>query len=320
MSNRVIELEPRPAVLLSVLGLLLIAYAWPIWLQHKQFDRITAMEATIQQQTAILDAALGTALPVKMSPEWESHLEKIEATVADPDLWPTNASQAEELMDKLSKLISELSPLSEASYFPRLSSVRWAVVAFDGLHRTPAPDEPLDNLAEHIRAIADAKPEGVVSDLDQRLRETAADIANRAEDQLIEETVQQARRYLPSEETAQQDSLAPEASIVEVYEIMGIYEDDSYRGKEIRGLRTRLQHQMAIREAQQRAAALNDQWAKAKALAPSQATVYETAANMLLREVTAGPRSIGIAGHSAADLRQFRRRDTTCRRSDERQG
>ena len=296
MSNRVIELEARPAVLFSVLGLLLIAYAWPIWFQHQQFDRITTMEATIQHQTEILNAALGNVLPVKMSAEWEGRLEEIEATVADPDLWPTNADQAEELFENLSQLISELSPLSESTYFPRLSLVRWAGVAFDGLHRTPAPDEPLDNLAEQIRAIADAKPRGVVSDLEQRLRQTADDFASRAEEQLVETTVQQARRYLTSEEITRQDSLAPEASIAEVHEILGLYEDDAQRGAEISSLRTRLQHHMAISEAQGHAAALNDQWAKAKALASSQATVYETGANILLREVTTARAVLALQG------------------------
>ena len=296
MSKRVIELEARPAVLFSVLGLLLIAYAWPIWFQHQQFARITTMEATIQHQTEILNAALGNVLPVKMSPDWEGRLEELEATLADPDLWPTNASQAEEFFENLSQLISELSPLSESTYFPRLSLVRWAGVAFDGLHRTPAPDEPLDNLAEQIRAIADATPAGVVSDLEQRLRQTADDFASRAEEQLVETTVLQARRYLTSEDTTRQDPLAPDASVAEVYEILGIYENDSQRGDDIKDLRKKLQYRMAIREAQSQAAELNDQWAKAKTLATSQATVYETAANMLLREVTAARAVLALQG------------------------
>ena len=296
MSNRVIELEARPAVLFSVLGLLLIAYAWPIWFQHQQFNRITTMEATIQHQTEILNAALGNVLPVKMSPEWEGRLEELEATFADPYLWPTNASKAEEFFENLSQLISELSPLSESTYFPRLSLVRWAAVAFDGLHRTPAPDEPLDNLAEQIRAIADAKPAGVVSDLEQRLRQTADVFSDRAEEQLVETTVQQARRYLTSEATTRKDPLAPDASVAEVHEILGIYENDSQRGDEIKDLRKKLQHRMAIREAQSQAADLNDQWAKAKTLSTSQATVYETSANLLLREVTAARAVLALQG------------------------
>ena len=296
MSNRVIGLEARPAVLISVLGLLLIAYAWPIWLQHQQFDRITTMEATIQHQTEILNAALGNVLPVKMSTEWEGRLEALETTVADSNLWPNDASQTEDFIEKLSNLISELSPLSESSYFPRLSLVRWAAVAFDGLHRTPAPDEPLDNFAEQIRAIADAKPAGVLSDLEQRLRQTAADFSNRAEEQLFETSVQQARRYLTSEDTTRQDPLAPDASVAEVYEVLGIYENDSQRGDEIKDLRKKLQHRMAIREAQSQAVELNDQWAKAKTLATSHATVYEISADILLREVTAARAVLALQG------------------------
>ena len=289
MSSKVIGLEARPPLLYSVLGLLLAAYAWPVWLQYEQFNRITAIEAAVRHQTAVLEQALGTALPVKMPPEWERRLEELEATVENPGKWPQSTSEAEEFIDKLSQLISELSPLSEASYFPRLSSVRWAAVAFDGLHTTPATGEPLDNLADRIRAIADARPEGVVSDLEQKLRETADNFSRKAEVQLIETNVQMAQRYLTDEGTSEVD-------ISEIYEVLGLYENNLQRGDEIREIRSKLQELMVIHEAQEQAAALNDQWAKAKALAASQPSVYETAVNMLLREVTAARTVLALQG------------------------
>ena len=314
MSKKLIESSTRPAVLSFMLLLLLIACAWAIGLQyqqferistteaaiqelqHRQLDRITGIETTTQQQTEILNAALGNALPFKMSPEWEGRLEELEAKVVEPDLWPEDASRAQEFVDELSQLISELSPLAESSYFPRLSLVRWAAVAFDVLHRTPAPDESLDNLVEQIRAVADAKPDGVVSELDQRLRVTADDWAAKAETQLIEETIQEARKYLTSNETARQETFSHDASIDEVYEILGIYENDSERGDEIHELRTRLQRQIVIREAQSQLVALNDQWAEAKKLVTSNPEVYRTAASMLLREANSARAVLVLQG------------------------
>ena len=286
MSTRVTALEARPSLLLSLLTLLLIAYAWPIWLQHKQFDRITRMEATIQKQTATLNAALDSSPPVKMPGEWEIDFENLEAKIADPNLWPKNTAQAEEFVDNLSQLISVLSPLSEATYFSRLSLVRWAAMAFDSIHRTPDPTESLDDLVEQMRTIADARPEGVVSDLEQRLRETADKVTNRAEMQLIEETIQQARQYLANEDTMLDDSLAPRSNTEEIHAILEIYEDDDQRGAEIGTLRKLLQRHMAIRNATVQAAAIGDQWNKAKDLATSRAAVYATAANILLTEVS----------------------------------
>ena len=314
MSKRLIDSSTRPAVLSSMLLLLLIACAWAIWLQYqqferigtmeaaiqelqyKQFDRMTTLEATTQQQTEILNAALGNALPVKMSPKWEGRLKELEAKVAEPDLWPTDASRAQEFVDELSQLISELSPLSESNYFPRLSLVRWAAVAFDILHHTPAPDESLGNLVEQIRAVADAKPDGVASELDQRLRVTADNWAAKAEAQLVEETIQEARKYLTSNDAARQETISNDASIDEVYEILGIYENDSQRDDEIRELRTKLQRQIVIREAQSQAAALNDQWAEAKKLATSKPDVYRTAASMLLGEATSARAVLVLQG------------------------
>lgn len=314
MSKRLMDSGTHPVVLPSMLLLLLIACAWAIWLQYqqferigtieaaiqelqyKQFDRIITIEATTQQQTEILNAALGNALPVKMAPEWEGRLEELEAKIAEPDLWPEDASRAQEFIDKLSQLISELSPLSESTYYPRLSLVRWAAVAFDVLHRTPAPDESLDNLVEQMHAVADAKPDGVVSDLDQRLRVTADDWAAKAEAQLIEETIQEAQRYLTSKDAPQQEPDARNSNIDEVHEILGIYENNLKRGDEIRELRTKLQHQIVIREAQSQVAALNDQWAEAKKFATSKPEIYRTAASMLLREATSAQSVLVLQG------------------------
>ena len=314
MSKRLIDSSTRPAVLSFMLLLLLIACAWAIWLQyqqferistmeaaiqelqHKQLDRITGIETTTQQQTEILNAALGNALPVKMPPKWEGRLEEVEAKVSDADLWPTDASQSQEFVDELSQLISELSPLSESNYFPRLSLVRWAALAFDVLHRTPAADESLDNFVEQIRTIADAKPDGIVSDLDQRLRVAADDWAGKAEAQLIEETIQEARKFLTSKDAARQEPFSHDASIDEIFEILGIYENHPQRGDEIHELRTKLQRQIVIREAQSQADALNDQWAEAKKLATSKPEVYRTAASMVLHEVTSARTVLVLQG------------------------
>lgn len=314
MSKKLIDSSTRPAVLSVMLLLLLIACAWAIGLQYQQFERISTMEAAIQelkheqldriatietttqQQTEILNAALGNALPVKMPRKWEGRLEELETRVSDADLWPTDASQSQKFVDELSQLISELSPLAESNYFPRLSLVRWAALAFDVLHRTPAPDESLDNLVEQIRAIADATPDGVVSGLDQKLQVAADDWADKAEAQLIEETIQVAEKFLKGKDAARQEALSHHASIDEVYEILGIYENVSQRDDEIHELRTNLQRQIVIREAQSQAAALTDQWAEAKKLVTSKPEVYRTAASMLLREVTSARAVLVLQG------------------------
>ena len=305
MSNRLTDFVARPGVLIFLLGLLLIGHAWQIRVQHQHFDKIIAMEATIQElqqaqadrintlesgiqnQTEILEAALGNVLPVKMSPEWERRLEELEAKVDDHSQWPADAVAAEDFMDNLSMLISELSPLSEATYFPRFSLVRWAAVAFDGLHRVLTPEESLDARADQLRAIADARPEGIVSDLEQQLRENANNFARQAEVQRINEAIQQGRTYLTRADTTSQQPNASDLGIDEVYELLGIYEDDPQVAVEIRGLRDQLQRHIAIRQAQSESGALKEQWETAKKMATTQPSVYETTATMLLHEVTA---------------------------------
>ena len=314
MSNRLTDFVARPGVLIFLLGLLLIGHAWQIRVQHQHFDKIIAMEATIQElqqaqadrintlesgiqnQTEILEAALGNVLPVKMSPEWERRLEELEAKVDDHSQWPADALAAEDFMDKLSMLISELSPLSEASYFPRLSLVRWAAVAFDGLHRVLTPEESLDARADQLRAIADARPEGIVSALEQQLRENANNFARQAEVRRIKEAIQQGRTYLTRADTTSQQPDASGLGIDEVHELLGIYEDDPKVAVEIRGLRDQLQRHIAIRQAQSESAALKEQWETAKKMATIQPSVYETTATMLLHEVTATRAVLALQG------------------------
>ena len=301
--TRAIEINARPLALIFVLVLLAAACAWSVWLQKNlmdkitsmeadiqyqdtQFERIVAIEAAITEQRDILHTALGHVLPVKMPSDWEERLIALEDEASNPESWPTELEQSEEFVNRFAELISELSPLAEANYFPRLAPLRWAAVAFEAMHRKPGIEEALFNLAEQLRAIADAKPAGMDSNLDQLLRERAEERETQAEEQSIDEMLEQARRYLSNPETGQHDSVAPDATINEIYDTLGLYEDHPERKDEIYDVRAKLGHQILIREAREQVNDLSKRWTNAKKLAVDSAPVYETAANMLMSEVT----------------------------------
>ena len=90
-------------------------------------------------QRGVLNNALGHGIPVQMSGQWNTQLETLEDQLSKQELWPEDADQAAEFLDAVSTLVSELSPLAEATYFARLARLRWSAVAFDALHREYAP-------------------------------------------------------------------------------------------------------------------------------------------------------------------------------------
>ena len=122
----------------------------------------------------------------KMPPEWEGSLDKLEVQIADRDLWPKDATEAERFLDDMSKLVTGLPAWADANYLSRLSLVRWSSLAFNHLNDSQSPDTLLNDLAmaEDVRSLVDAKPAGDASDLDQKLREKANQVENRRQGQV----------------------------------------------------------------------------------------------------------------------------------------
>ena len=129
--------------------------------QDTLFEKIVDIESAITEQRGILNAALGHVLPVHMPPQWNEQLEELENQLSEPESWPTDASQAKQFVRAVSALVSELTPLAESTYFTRLAPLRWVAVAFDALYREGDLGETAFNRADQLRAIADAKLEGV---------------------------------------------------------------------------------------------------------------------------------------------------------------
>ena len=269
-------------LLFSVLLLLL---GVSIWMQYKQANKIVTLESAIQRQTALLNQVFGNVLPAKISTEWEDRLNNLEAQVADSSQWPEDATEAKRFLDQVSELVTGLPVWAEANYLPKLSLVRWAAAAFTSLYRSQNPNESFADLVEERHSLANAKPGGEASNLDQKLR----DAADKAKEQMIE----QAWQYLKGDANTQQDPTTAKLDIESIYEFLGLYEND---GSDISILRQQLHGHIVIRQAEQQANMLKTQWEAVKALAESQPRVYEAAANMLLRDVMAARVDLVLKG------------------------
>ena len=310
-------MELRPSAWFLVLILLAAGYAWSGWLQNglgERFaalevgfqrhsgrldsladlpDKVAAVESALLGQRRVLDNALGQAVAVQMSGQWIARLETLEGQLSERASWPGNTGEAAEFVDGVSALVSELSPLAEATYVARLARLRWAAVAFDALQREPIPVDARYDLVDQLRAIADAKPAGVDAELEEELRRRADDLLTDAEESAFAAVVKRAERTLASAE-ADPGCLAQTAGeFQDAYDDLAFYLEDASRGAKSEVLRERLARCLAEHAARDQAAALREQWKHAKQLAGTHSDAYDAAARMLLGEVT-GARAMAI--------------------------
>ena len=256
-------------------------------------DKVAALESAVLGQRGMLDHALGHGVPVQMSDQWNTQLETLEKRLSE-QAWPAHADEAAEFLAAVSALVSELSPLAEATYFARLARLRWSAVAFDALRREHVPEEVLFDQVEQLRAIADAKPEDVDTVLEEALLQRGEKLLLAAEESAYNALVARARRLLDSPDalqgdptaTPQGDSSQGTDELQEVYDDLGAYLDHATHHADVENLREKIGRRLLEYEARERAAALNDQWKRARRLVGEHDDAYEAAARMLLDEVT----------------------------------
>ena len=257
-------------------------------------DKVAALESAVLVQRGMLDHTLGHGVPVEMSDQWNTQLEMLENRLSEQASWPAQAGEAAEFLAAVSTLVSELSPLAEATYFARLARLRWSAVAFDALHREYDPEEVLFDQVEQLRAIADAKPEDVDTVLEEALLQRGEKLLLAAEESAYNALVARAKRLLDSPDALQGDPTAtPHGDLLpaidgiqDVYDDLEAYLDHATHHADVEDLREKLGRRLLEYEARERAATLRVQWNRANELAGIHDDAYEAAARMLLDEVT----------------------------------
>ncbi len=264
--------------------------------------RLDAFESGLQQQqrtlhgqSSALKKILDNVSPASMSPEWEGRLKELEDQVSDASRWPKDAGEAGRFLDQASELITGLPARAEPQYLPRLSPVRWAAMAFAGLNDPPAADpslERLDQVADELRALAGAKPDGGTEALVSVLRDRAAELAGEAARRRVTEAVDQAELYL-------EGSPGTATELAALYESLGFYATDPERAGadfDIPALQKKLYKEMLRRQAVEQAATLRDRWETARKLEHDQPALYEASARTLLQQVVAARVALVLEG------------------------
>lgn len=264
--------------------------------------RLDAFESDLQQQqralqgqSSALKKILDNVSLASMSPEWEGRLKDLEDQVSDVSRWPKDPGEAGRFFDQASELITGLPARAEPQYLPRLSPLRWAAMAFGRLKDPPDADpslERLDQLADELRALASAKPEGGAEALVSVLQERATELAGEAARRRVTEAVEQAEQYLKG-------SPGAAAEVAAIYEALGFYAADLERGGadfDIPTLLKKLYKEMLRRQAIEQTATLRDQWETARKLEHDQPALYEASARTLLQQVVAARIALVLGG------------------------
>ena len=263
--------------------------------------KIADIEAAITEQRDILNIALGGVLPIHMPPEWEQRLKKLQDQLSDPALWPTSEIKAGQFMEELSELVSELSPLAEAEYFNELSRLRWAALAFDGLYGEFDTNATDYDRADRLRSIANATPRGFDTNLEDKLRRQAEELVIQADENAINQMIDQARHYLADPIPEQHDTTEINSIFEEIYDSLRYYKDHAFRNRELEDIRSLLRLRMSERDAKDQANVLTTRWARIEDLAESNASVFETVANVLLSDAAIARARIAQLGIDTSD-------------------
>ncbi len=138
--------------------------------QLAQAKALNHLEAVQQQQTAVIYAALGKVIPVKMPVEFDAQLSDAEkaATRLAMHEHPDRV-KVKNAISAVATLVRQLPPWAEQNYLPRFNALRWALAAEyllatsgkeNGQTATEASDAA-QNLVNQLNSVPNAPKRGI---------------------------------------------------------------------------------------------------------------------------------------------------------------
>ncbi|GEM_PF-2735460 len=250
--------------------------------QTQMAKSMSSVERTVSNQNAVIDRAMGKIIPVVMPAEWENRLSQLEARIKEPGRWPKDASEAEGFLNQASSLVKDMPAWAEADYLPRLTPVRWAAGVFVSIAR-PRDDAAIPSIIEETKGLVSAIPDGGSADLERKLKEESRLLSEKLDQSKLAEAIKTAGQYIQNANSSSSDEAL--ADISNVYDVLGLYEEEGPQAAEVRALRTQLHKSMVESQGKQQAASLAERWSIVQKLRNDQPGIFEMSVNMLLQEV-----------------------------------
>jgi hypothetical protein len=156
----------------------------------KQVDDLSGK---LEQQTSILNRAVGKYIPIQVPADTEKGFERIEARLSAADQWPKTADEADRLQADVNQLVIGLPPWAEEQLLPRLNLVRWGVrCLWLGCHTVT--DDAAAGLAVEFQSLSTAAPAGASEALKEFTERQRAILQRRANEHAVRTARERAER------------------------------------------------------------------------------------------------------------------------------
>lgn len=204
------KLTTSVPVLTLVAVVAVSAYLWTV------SGELKALGTKVEQQTMLINRALGKELLVQVPPDVEGAIKEVEEQLREQSRWPTTGAAVQQLNDRLANSLNSLPPWAQEELLPRLLPRRWEINALWILTNDPPKD--LDGLTNYVRtaeAQVSSKPAGSSDEITRRL------VARRQD---AEKTLTAAERSAAIEAASR--AIKDSKDLDAAYRLVAAYDDD----------------------------------------------------------------------------------------------
>ena len=153
----------------------------------------------LNQQTAVMNRALGKVIPIELPQTLTKTLEQLEARIADPKKWPTDSATADAMLAESRELVRQIPAWAEEDLLGRLNALCWDIQSIQLLRQAGSTigtnlEVMVETLANQMALRPNTGSANITARLSKQQAETSAQLASYR----LTSAIQEARLQLRS--------------------------------------------------------------------------------------------------------------------------
>lgn len=160
-------------LILVVSGIALLIAMTALAIALKINNRLDTLSSKIEQQSMLINRALGKVIPLVLPADLQEAIASIEKQLDDEKQWPSTVEEVQKLNTKLADLVNNLPPWVQEELLPRLVSRRWEIdtLWFLANSKQAGQDNKLLDHAKAAESLLSQKPSSASEPLRAKLAE-----------------------------------------------------------------------------------------------------------------------------------------------------
>lgn len=150
-------------IITTVALAILVALSVRLWAVTSDLNAISVQA---EQQTVLINRALGKIIPYTLPPKVEADITAIEKHLGDESKPHMAAADIQKLNEQLRSVVNDLPPWAQEEVLPRIVPIRWELEALWVLSNKPSNDET--SITTHIKATESLLSQKPISDSDKQ--------------------------------------------------------------------------------------------------------------------------------------------------------